>query len=124
MLCRRPDAAHPLSIRPPGQVLTGVLDAWRLVGAVFRQFQELRGDLLAVLRCPRKTAGSVRPIICKVLGGVDRFESVSEGGKMDHSEESVRQLVVSRGDGAVDLELPDHARFSRGGLTCQEWRAR
>jgi len=28
---------------------------------------------------------------------------------MDHSEEAVGQLVVSGGDGAVDLELSKHA---------------
>ena len=28
---------------------------------------------------------------------------------MDHSEEAVGQLIVSGGDGAVDLELPKHA---------------
>ena len=28
---------------------------------------------------------------------------------MDHSEEAVGQLIVSGGDGAVDLELPEHA---------------
>ena len=28
---------------------------------------------------------------------------------MDHSEEAVGQLIVSGGDGPVDLELPEHA---------------
>ena len=44
-----------------------------------------------------------------VLGGVDKFEPVSGGGEMDHSEEAVGQLVVSGCDGAVDLELSKHA---------------
>ena len=43
------------------------------------------------------------------LGGVDKFEPVSGGGEMDHSEEAVGQLIVSGGDGAVDFELPEHA---------------
>lgn len=44
-----------------------------------------------------------------LLGGVDKFEPVSGGGEMDHSEKAVGQLIVSGGDGAVDLELPEHA---------------
>ena len=43
------------------------------------------------------------------LGGVDKFEPVSGGGKMDHSEEAVGQLIIPGGDGAVDLELSEHA---------------
>ena len=43
------------------------------------------------------------------LGGVDKFEPVSGGGEMDHSEEAVGQLIVAGGDGAVDLELSEHA---------------
>ena len=44
-----------------------------------------------------------------MLGGVDKFEQVSGGGEMDHSEEAVGQLIVSGGDGAVDFELSEHA---------------
>ncbi len=44
-----------------------------------------------------------------ILGGVDKFEPVSGGGKMDHSEEAVGQLIIPGGDGAVDLELSEHA---------------
>lgn len=55
-----------------------------------------------------------------MLGGVDKFEPVSGGGEMDHSEEAVCKLVVAGGYGAVDLELSEHARFSRGGLIDQE----
>ena len=40
---------------------------------------------------------------------MDKFEPVSGGGEMDHSEEAVGQLIVSGGDGAVDFELPEHA---------------
>ena len=43
------------------------------------------------------------------LGGVDKFEPISCGGEMDHSEEAVGQLVVSGGNGAVDLEVAEHA---------------
>lgn len=43
------------------------------------------------------------------LGGVDKFEPVSGGGDMDHSEEAVGKLVVAGGDGAVDLEMAEHA---------------
>ena len=47
--------------------------------------------------------------IIPTLGGVEKFEPVSGGGEMDHSEEAVSQLIVSGGDGAFDLELPEHA---------------
>lgn len=43
------------------------------------------------------------------LGGVDKFKPVSGGREMDHSEETVGQLIVSGGDGTVDLELSEHA---------------
>ena len=38
-----------------------------------------------------------------ILGVVDKFELVSGGGEMDHSEEAVGQLIVSGSDCAVDL---------------------
>ena len=44
-----------------------------------------------------------------MLGSVDKFEPVSGGGEMDHAEEAVGQLVVARGDSAVDLEMAEHA---------------
>jgi hypothetical protein len=37
------------------------------------------------------------------LGGVDEFEPVSGGGYMNHAHEAFGELVVARGDGAVDL---------------------
>lgn len=43
------------------------------------------------------------------LGGVDKFEPISGGGEMDHSEEAVGKLIVAGGDGAVDLEVTEHA---------------
>jgi len=43
------------------------------------------------------------------LGGVDKFEPVSGGGEMDHSEKAAGQLIVSAGNGAVDLEVSEHA---------------
>lgn len=48
------------------------------------------------------------PCFGKWLGGVDKFEPVSGGSEMDHSEEAVGQLIVSGGDGAVDLEVSEH----------------
>jgi hypothetical protein len=45
----------------------------------------------------------------RLLGGVDKFEPVSGGGEMNHPEEAVGQLIVSGGDGAVDLERSKHA---------------
>jgi len=45
----------------------------------------------------------------KGLGSVDKFEPVSGGGDMDHAEEAVGQLVVAGGDGAVDLDMAEHA---------------
>jgi uncharacterized protein GlcG (DUF336 family) len=44
-----------------------------------------------------------------MLGGVDKFEPVSGGGKMDHANEAVGQLIVSGGDGAIDLQVSEHA---------------
>lgn len=43
------------------------------------------------------------------LGGVDKFEPVSGGSEMHHTEEAIGQLVVARGDGAVDFEMAEHA---------------
>ena len=43
------------------------------------------------------------------LGGVDKFEPVSGGGEVDHAEEAAGELVVAGGDGAVDLEVAEHA---------------
>lgn len=40
---------------------------------------------------------------------MDKFEPVFCGGDMDHSEEAIGQLIVAGCDGAVDLELPEHA---------------
>lgn len=40
---------------------------------------------------------------------MDKFEPVSGGGKLDHAEEAVGKLVVSGGNGAVDLEMAEHA---------------
>jgi hypothetical protein len=41
--------------------------------------------------------------ITELLGGVDKFEPVSGGGYMNHAHEAFCELVVARGDGAVDL---------------------
>ena len=43
------------------------------------------------------------------LGGVDKFEPASRGGEMGHSEETAGQLVVAGDDGAVDLQVTEHA---------------
>lgn len=48
-------------------------------------------------------------ICLATLGGVDKFEPVSGGGEVDHAEEAVGQLVVAGGNGAVDLQMPEHA---------------
>lgn len=50
-----------------------------------------------------------RGICPRTLGGVDKFKPVSGGGKMDHAKEAIGQLVVACGDGAVDLEMAEHA---------------
>jgi hypothetical protein len=42
------------------------------------------------------------------LGGVDEFEPVSGFCEMNHSKESVGELVISGGDGAVDLQMSEH----------------
>jgi len=43
------------------------------------------------------------------LGRVDKFEPISDCGEMEHTEEALGELVVSGGDGAVDLEMTDQA---------------
>ena len=40
---------------------------------------------------------------------MDKFEPVSFSGEVEHSEEAAGELVVSGGDGAVDLEVAEHA---------------
>jgi len=47
--------------------------------------------------------------MAKLLGGVDKFEPVPCGGEMDHAEEAAGELVITGGDGAVDLEVAEHA---------------
>ena len=43
------------------------------------------------------------------LGSMDKFKPVSGGGELDHAEEAAGQLVVACGDGAIDLEVAEHA---------------
>jgi hypothetical protein len=45
---------------------------------------------------------------------VDKFDPVSGGREVDHSEEAVGQLIVSGNDGVVDLELFEHALDALG----------
>lgn len=40
---------------------------------------------------------------------MDKFEPVSGGGQVEHAEKALGQLVVAGGDGAVDLEMTEHA---------------
>lgn len=40
---------------------------------------------------------------------MDKFEPVSCGGEMDHTEEAIGQLVVAGGDGPIDFEMAEHA---------------
>lgn len=42
------------------------------------------------------------------LGRVDKFDRVTRGGNVEHAKEAVGELVISCGDGAVDLEGSDH----------------
>jgi hypothetical protein len=44
-----------------------------------------------------------------VLAGVDKFEPVSGGGEVNHSEEATGKLVVAGGDSPIDLEMAEHA---------------
>jgi hypothetical protein len=43
------------------------------------------------------------------LGGVDKFEPVSGGGDVNHTEEAFGELVISGCDGAVDFQTPQEA---------------
>lgn len=40
---------------------------------------------------------------------MDEFEQVAGGRDLDHAEEALGELVVAGGDGAVDLEMTEHA---------------
>ena len=40
---------------------------------------------------------------------MDKFEPVFDCRQVEHAEEALGELVVSCGDGAVDLEMADHA---------------
>ena len=42
------------------------------------------------------------------LGSVDEFEPVSCGGNMNHADETLGELVVSGGNGAVDFQSAKH----------------
>lgn len=53
---------------------------------------------------PHDKYGLVMDALRESLGGVDKFEPVSGGGKLDHAKQAVGQLVVPCGNGAVDLE--------------------
>ena len=41
-------------------------------------------------------------------GSVDEFEPVSCGNNMNHADESLGELVVSGGNGAVDFQSAKH----------------
>ncbi len=43
-----------------------------------------------------------------LLGSVDDFEPVSCGGNMNHADETLGELVVSGGNGAVDSQSAEH----------------
>ena len=42
-----------------------------------------------------------------MLGGVDKFEPVSGGGDMDHTEEAFGELIIPGCDGAVDFQAAE-----------------
>ena len=46
---------------------------------------------------------------CELLGDVGKFEPVSTGGIMGHTEEAVGELSIPSCDGPVDLEMTEHA---------------
>ena len=39
--------------------------------------------------------------------GANKFEPVSGGGDMDHAEQACGELVLARGDGAVDFQVAE-----------------
>lgn len=43
------------------------------------------------------------------LGAVDKFEAVFHCGDIEHGEETFGEFVISCRDGAVDLEVAEHA---------------
>lgn len=43
------------------------------------------------------------------LAGVDEFEPVSGCGNMNHAHEAGGKLIISRGNGAVDSQMAEHA---------------
>lgn len=43
------------------------------------------------------------------VGGVDEFEPVSGGSDVNQVHVAGGELIISRGDGAVDLQVVEHA---------------
>ena len=46
------------------------------------------------------------------LGGVDKFEPVSDCSNVDHAEEAAGELIISCGHCTVDLQMPEHAFYA------------
>ncbi len=44
-----------------------------------------------------------------MLSGVDKLEPVSGGGDLDHAEKAFGELIISRGDGAIDFQATEEA---------------
>lgn len=84
------------------------MNATALIAAEGDTWSFAKAEYLATLRAllPRQLVPGGEP---HMLGGVDKFEPVSGGGDVDHAEEAVGKLVVAGGDGAVDLEVAEHA---------------
>jgi hypothetical protein len=40
---------------------------------------------------------------------VDKFEPVSCGGDVNHTEEAFGELVIAGGDGTIDFQTPEEA---------------
>nr|WP_242415185.1 hypothetical protein [Sphingomonas panni] len=103
----RPASLPAFSPQRFAVVLTAAKATGKRVGVHVQQLADAR---IAVMN----GANALEHAVCDVpiddaLGGVDKFEPVSCGGEVDHAEEAAGQLVVTCGDGAVDLEVAEHA---------------
>ena len=88
----------------PAQLKKRIDDLNRGIVNVERQFDSFEQKIRIIEEAHQ--AASALPAS---LGGVDKFKPVSGSGEMDHAEEAIGQLVVAGGDGAVDLEVTEHA---------------
>jgi hypothetical protein len=64
-------------------------------------------DALLPLHSRKRSARYLYVGVTNDLGGVDKFDPVTSWGDEQHAEEALGELIVSRGDSTVDLEVAE-----------------